>query len=317
MWCQSIWGGVSKPEQQQKTIAPIQQAQTQAPVEDVLPEVPLEASPQNAEEAAVTPAPEQGFDTTPPISEMAADQQHALAATDVQNATPSAALALPEQTEVRPQPYHYVESEFDILRGIGGRKIGQAHIRYEANQDGGYQLESISEAKGLASLLIAGKLEQRSEGLLTEQGLVPQRFEYVFGKNKTQRASFDWQHQQILLETSKQSLTQALPTGSQDLLSFMYQFMFVPPLQQMQLHITNGKRLKEYSYSFVGEEDMLTAIGMLRTLHIENVNDDGDEKTEIWLAMELDYVPVKIRKTEEDGNVIEQVITQLKTDMLR
>ncbi len=314
-------GAVGKPEQQ-KMIAPVQQAvPAQAHTEDVLPEPLLDEVPQSSEEVSATPEPAPTDDTVPPISETAAiapeavaDQNSALVSTDVQQA---ADLAPPELKEERPQPHYHVESDFDILRGIGGTKIGQTHIRYEANQEGSYQLESISEAKGLASLLIASKLEQRSEGLLSEQGLVPQRFEYVFGKNKMQRARFDWEHQQILLETSKQSLTQALPTGSQDLLSFMYQFMFVPPLEQMQLHITNGKRLKEYSYSFVGEEDMLTAIGMLRTLHIENINDDGDEKTEIWLATDLRYLPVKIRKTEEDGSVIEQVITQLKTDMLQ
>lgn len=316
-------GVVSKPEQQ-KTIAPVQQTEpAQAHTEDVLPEPLLDEAPLRSEMASVMPEPAPTVDTVPPISETAttaaavADQSSASASTDVQQATPTADLAPPELKEERPQPHHHVESDFDILRGIGGTKIGQTHIRYEANQEGGYQLESISEAKGLASLLIAGKLEQRSEGLLSEQGLVPQRFEYVFGKNKTQRALFDWEHQQILLETSKQSLTQVLPAGSQDLLSFMYQFMFVPPLQQMQLTITNGKRLKEYSYSFVGEEDLMTAIGMLRTLHIENINDDGDEKTEIWLATDLRYLPVKIRKTEEDGSVIEQVITQLKTDMLQ
>ncbi|MDP2247929.1 MAG: DUF3108 domain-containing protein, partial [Nitrosomonadales bacterium] len=58
-------------------------------------------------------------------------------------------------------------------------------------------------------------------------------------------------------------------------------------------------------------------IGIVRVMHRENVNDDGDEKNEIWLAVDYRFLPVKIRKTEKDGSVIEQVMTNIKTDILQ
>ncbi|CAG0985315.1 hypothetical protein MTYP_01982 [Methylophilaceae bacterium] len=226
---------------------------------------------------------------------------------------------VPEIAEEQPQPLAYVETGFDILRGINGSKIGRSHIRYQSREDGSYLLESVSEAKGLMTLFIPGKLVQRSEGAVSEKGLQPSSFLYEFGSagNKSQRAFFDWKNQRITLQTSKGSQTMTLQEGVQDLLSFMYQFMFVPPLEQMELSITNGKRLKSYSYSFAGEEELSTKIGVVRAMHIENVNDDGDEKTEIWLAVDYRFLPVKIRKTEKDGSVIEQVMTDIKTDILQ
>ncbi len=44
--------------------------------------------------------------------------------------------------------------------------------------------------------------------------------------------------------------------------------MFTPPLNQIQLVITNGKQVKTYHYLFEGEEEIKTKLGTLRTLHI-------------------------------------------------
>lgn len=219
----------------------------------------------------------------------------------------------------QPRPLSFVETEFDIFRGIDGNKVGQTKMYFQSKEDGTYFLESESEARGIASLFISGKLIQRSEGMVTEYGLRPSSFLYQFGDRagKTQRAIFDWESRKLKLETSKGLQTFPLPKDTQDLMSFMYQFMFVPPLQEMQLNITNGKRLKAYGYSFVGEEDLPTKMGMVRAMHLENINDDGDEKNEIWLAVDYRFLPVKIRKTEKDGSVIEQVMTNIKTDILQ
>ncbi len=223
-----------------------------------------------------------------------------------------------EIVEKEPLPLSFVETEFDIFRGIDGSKIGQTRIHYQSKDDGTYVIESESEAKGLVSLFISGKLIQHSEGLVTEAGLKPSGFLYQYGSaSKAQRATFDWENGKITLGTSKGNQVLPLPDDSQDLVSFMYQFMFVPPLQEMQLNITNGKRLKAYGYSFVGEEDLSTKIGIVRAMHLENINDDGDEKNELWLAVDYRFLPVKIRKTEKDGSVIEQVMTNIKTDILQ
>jgi hypothetical protein len=41
---------------------------------------------------------------------------------------------------------------------------------------------------------------------------------------------------------------------------------------------------------------------------------DSDEKTELWLAIDYQYVPVKIRKIEKNGDVVEMVATRINSN---
>jgi hypothetical protein len=300
------------------------------PEEPPLPESPADASveiapePEQAESpledrpAVTDPEPEMSPAVEPVTEEVSPQPETADEVADVSEDIQPEQTYVPNRVDGDAQPYGFVESEFDILRGADGYKVGQSKVRYEVRGDGTYLLVSESEAKGFASWIISGTLLQRSEGLVTEYGLQPHSFLYQYGRrNKTQQALMDWEQGRITLETDKGSKSTRLLAGTQDLLSFMYQFMYVPPMREMLLNITNGKRLKAYSYSFVGEEDLSTKMGVMRVMHIENINDDGDEKTELWLALEYNFLPVKIRKTEEDGSVIEQVITSINTELLQ
>jgi len=90
--------------------------------------------------------------------------------------------------------------------------------------------------------------------------------------------------------------------------------MFVEPFHKMQISVTNGKKLGIYDYSFEGEEMVPTKMGNLNTFHILRLSAEGDEKTELWLALDYQHVPVKIRKTEKEGKVYELLISSLKTE---
>ncbi|HSI22145.1 MAG TPA: DUF3108 domain-containing protein [Methylophilaceae bacterium] len=212
--------------------------------------------------------------------------------------------------EPPPSAPRHVEIEYRILRK--GGVAGIERHRYLVGEDGRYSLTSIAEPKGLLALALSD-LTQKSEGAVTPQGLKPATFIYQYGKNpdKTQRAAFNWETGKLMLETGSRRQEVALTDGAQDLMSFMYQFMFVPPLQEMQLAITNGKRLKTYAYGFDGEETLQTPFGEVHCLHIGRSSDDGEEKTDLWLAADYHYLPIKISKTEKDGTVLERVATRL------
>lgn len=270
------------------------------------------ALPAPISDAVVDERPSSDAQVPPPIEEPAVQAEEAPADDMGEPADNVAAIA----TEDSPS---YVETDFDIRRSIDGGKVGVTHISYRAQADGSYVINSVSEAQGLLSLFLSDKLVQRSEGRITENGLQPSRFLYQFGDKarKKQLALFDWQAGQLTLQTGKGTKTEPLPAGTQDLLSFMYQFMFVPPLAQMQLSVTNGKSLSAYTYSFEGEEQLSTRMGDIKTLHILKKGDDGEEKTELWLAVDYHYLPVKMRKTDEDGSVVEQAATNISTNTLK
>ncbi len=216
-----------------------------------------------------------------------------------------------EAEEPVPQAPSRVVIDYQIIRK--GGVAGIEHHSYQAREDGSYVLTSLAEAKGLLALALSD-LMQRSEGQVTPRGLRPTSYLYQYGKNvdKAQKASFDWQGGTLTMEVGSRRQTAELQEGTQDLMSFMYQFMFVPPLQDMRLAVTNGKKLKIYNYGFEGEEPLETRMGLLRTLRIGKSGSDGEEKTEIWLAADYHYLPVKISKTEKDGTVTERIATNLQ-----
>lgn len=214
----------------------------------------------------------------------------------------------------RQQVYKYVETQFDVWRGGDATAAGTATIVFTTQDNATYKLTSTTEAKGLASFIFSN-LQQESEGIITENGLRPSFFSYQYGTNihKNQQANFAWSDGVIEMHSNKGKKTEKLPDGTQDLLSFMYQFMFTPPLETMKISITNGKNLRTYTYAFEGEKMIHTKLGELKTLHLLKTGNE-EEKTELWLALDYKYLPVKIRKTEKNGSVIEQTATYISTD---
>lgn len=221
---------------------------------------------------------------------------------------------------VNTNPYQYVEAEFDVytdkefsLKSSPAGKAKMVYQRLPNTQQ--YHLESVIQAKGLAALIIPDLL-QTSDGLLTSSGLQPQHYLYQYGnkKSKTFSANFDWQSKKLNLQSEASQQQFDLTEGTQDLLSFMYQFMFVAPMQNMQLSITNGRKVAIYDYSFEGEEIINTKMGDLKTHHLLRMAAEGEKKTELWLASEYQYVPVKIRESGKDGKVYELLIKTLKTN---
>lgn len=260
-----------------------------------------------APEVAESPTPQAGTDTTDDVP-----------ATQDVEAVPQDAIPIAEdQPEVyKPKPPSYVDMDYDLSRGGDSGRIGVVHVLYNKQRDGSYKLRSETKAQGLAALFVSGELIQTSSGMVTEHGLQPAHFAYEFGNNsdKHQYADFDWTAGQLTMHTSKGDKTVPLPGNAQDLLSFMYQYMFVPPLLEMELSVTNGKKLSHYVYTFEGEESVNTGLGDLRSLHIVKKNGESEEKTELWLAIDHHYLPIKIRKTEKDGKSYEQLVTRLSTE---
>lgn len=214
-------------------------------------------------------------------------------------------------------PYTRVEAEFEVKRGSDATAAGISRISFHVDKNKHYTIQSQTEAKGLVSLFFS-TLQQKSEGSVTDSGLKPDFYSYQYGNNskKLQTANFDWSKRLLTLNHAKGETSLPLVTGTQDFLSFMYQFMFVPPLNNLQIIMTNGKKLRTYQYAFEGEETITSKFGELKTIHLAKSSDD-EEKTEIWLATDYQYLPVKIRKTEKDGTVIEQLVSKLSTSQIQ
>ena len=299
--------------------APVPKLEPAPPVEAAEPEPPKPvASKSEPEVAKVEPPPVTELPVTSPepIPEKPASQAPPVLPPQPEPVEKVAELppAKDEGLVINENAYQYAETYFDVSTKIDGPAEGKAKMVFNLLDNNQYQMSFLTEARGLAALVISDLL-QTSDGVLTKTGLQPQHYLYQYGnkEDKTRKAVFDWQANTLQMTTSKGARTEPLQEGAQDLLSFMYQFMYVAPLQNMQIPISNGKNLRIYDYSFEGEENVNSKLGEVKTIHILHAAGDSDEKTELWLAVDYQYLPVKIRKTEKDNKVYEFVATRVVT----
>lgn len=193
--------------------------------------------------------------------------------------------------------------------------IGRTVQTWEA-VDNTYRLDSHSETVGLARLTRFGPRIYSSSGTVTERGLLPRNFTskvVVSGKSDVSTAQFDWSGKELQFGRANDQKNAALPAGSQDLLSFMYQLSLAPPPRgRVQIPITNGVRFESYDIDVLEEEIIETPLGHLRTLPVKQVRQPGRESVEVWLAAEYHYLPVRIRIIARDGSSGgEQVATEI------
>ena len=191
-------------------------------------------------------------------------------------------------------------------------EVGKLVITYDVVDDK-YNIQYKASATGLTSIIYSNPLIQTSRGNISEEGLKPNYYLYQHGPERINEAFFDWVDKTLHCR-QKEELEQSysLIDGSQDQLSFMFQFMFLDPLDRMQIPITNGRRLKVYDYHYVDEEILYTREGELKAIHIAKFNYEDQERIDLWLSEKYGYLPIKISITQDDLSVIMQEIITLK-----
>lgn len=178
-----------------------------------------------------------------------------------------------------------------------------------------YKVESVT--KGIGVYALFGERKLSSAGEVTTEGLKPNHFELHQGDNpkKSLIAEFDWAKQNLRMTVKgKVKETNLLP-GTQDLASYAYQFMYLPvPLTgDITVALTTGKKLNQYQYKINPTVEVIDAAGVqYKTLHLQQAEENKQESKELWLSAEHYYVPVRILMIDENGQKIEQTLTELK-----
>jgi uncharacterized protein DUF3108 len=210
-------------------------------------------------------------------------------------------------------PPESVKANYDVIKD--GLHVAVVQETFEKNGTA-YNIVSESTPAGLLALLVRTHIKVRSTGAVTASGLRPQQFEYgrLDDASKNVSATFDWQGGQLHMTFDGRNDSIALPQGTQDRVSLMYQFMYLPAEKfgSLAFHMTNGKKIESYRYQLAGTDVIGTSLGTLNTLHLVKQRDPGDNAVEVWLASDRIFFPVRLLIVENDGSRFEQVITRLE-----
>lgn len=214
---------------------------------------------------------------------------------------------LPSLTFAQPKS---IQLEYEVSRN--GKAFGTVEKNY-IQEENKYRIVSTTKGTGLYALL--GERVLTSEGDVIADGLKPSKFELKRGDNasKSLLARFDWSANKLSMLEEGETETVALASGTQDLASYPYQFMFVPPKgDDVKVNLTTGKKLSLYHYLIQARDVEVSAMGKpYKTLHLVNAEVDGKKKKELWLAESMHYIPVKYLVVDKHGDKIEQHLTKI------
>jgi uncharacterized protein DUF3108 len=205
-----------------------------------------------------------------------------------------------------------IAANYDVL--LNGLHVAVINERFEI-KDEAYRIVSESNTVGLAALLRKQSAVLVSNGKLIGSGLRPERFEGKNGDDDPRRASaeFDWPAERLTLSYDGKTETAPLPPGTQDRISLMYQFMFFAfdRISQLDVSMTNGRKIDQYRYAITPRVEIDTPLGRMTTLHLVKEREPNESATEIWLAPQHNFFPVKVLIVERNGSRYEQIITRL------
>lgn len=179
-----------------------------------------------------------------------------------------------------------------------------------------YRLVSETRAVGVVALFHNESVRFVSEGTVTQAGLQPRRFEGKRHDNdpKAVRGELDWAAGRLTIHHHGITESMALPRGTQDRLSVLYQFMFIAPdkAQKLEIPMTSGRKLYHYLYTVQPGVELDTALGKIATVYLVKARKPEESAIELWLSPVHHYLPVKMVVVERNGSRYEQVISRLE-----
>jgi hypothetical protein len=193
--------------------------------------------------------------------------------------------------------------------------VGKIEEIYTRTNDR-YTLSSITTPVGILAVFRPEKIKISSTGLVVNKGLRPLFFSHQRERdeNKDTRAEFDWEGKELALIYREQRKLTELPDDTQDRLSAMYQFMFLPLQSATELNfpMTNGNKLDQYHYAITRNQKLEIPSGEVNTVYLDSQAKAGESRTEIWLATQYHNLPCQMIITDSSGDKLTQILSKIQ-----
>jgi hypothetical protein len=278
-----------------KELPPAQPASA-PPTSAPIPPTPPQTTPTAPADAPPPTPPTETLETPPDTVASTSAEENAAA-------IPEADMAFPGYGAIR----------YIVYRGDQG-EVGRSELQWQID-DGSYYLLLHTEPSGAAALLHPVTADEESKGHIGTEGIQPDYYRLT-STDTAEIVGFNWASQIIQF-----GVREAYPIhpDSHDILSLQYQlahlFSFrnvaeLPP--SLEFWVAIDKSYELFRFEILGEETLEIPAGIFRTLHLQSV---GNNKTfDFWLPQNYQMLPIKTRFTDNNGDIHEQVISEISID---
>ena len=210
-----------------------------------------------------------------------------------------------------PQPFSASYS----LHSMGTR-IATMKRSFTLIENGIYLYYSETNTDGLLALLRKDQIIEKSTWQFTGGQLQPLLYSYLHTggkKNRNVEINFDWSARKITNSINGSSWQMPIQAYIMDKL--LYQLAIMYDLDKgkdkISYAIADGGKIKTYDFELVGKEVVNTPIGDFEALKLVRHKSNTNQKTAIWCARELGYLPVKVENVEDNGRQTTAIIETL------
>lgn len=208
-----------------------------------------------------------------------------------------------------PSPRWPAEWGYRLTATSKGRSLHAQATMQWSQQDDTYL------ARSTYRLLFFGQRSQTSHGTLGPHGVQPTHY-IDHGPKRTRNIDFDWRARQATHQA--RVISPELLPSTQDRLSVFFEL-------SRRLHHHHGAHrapitlpvmgfssVDDWSFQFLGLVSSDEPAGSFDTQHWQHHSQDRRLTVDVWVAPSLQYLPVRIRLSEDNGDVIDQRLSRFE-----
>lgn len=185
--------------------------------------------------------------------------------------------------------------------------VGRTRVVFSRPSAERYVYSSRSVTTGLAALFRDTRVNERSEGRITDTGLRPERYRYerTGSEARSGELRFYWDDGQVVNDVGGRPWRLDIPPDTKDRVVGSVQLMhdLAAGERELRYPVADGGRLRTYRFNVTGRERVDSALGELEALRVVRTDDDGPGTTVLWCAPSLSFLPIRIEHSDpEEGD---------------
>ncbi|HUQ28969.1 MAG TPA: DUF3108 domain-containing protein [Usitatibacter sp.] len=207
-----------------------------------------------------------------------------------------------------------IEAQYAVTTN-GGITIGRASETFSRKGDA-YSIRSVTRSEGVLKTFVDDQITVESSGRVAADGLQPLEYTERRAKDNKRdlKSTFDWKMSVMHTELRGDPSDYWFPPGTQDRISIMYQFAYLPSMgATLEIPMADRRKVIVFTYKLVEETRISTPAGDFDTRHYSRVvNDPKDTKVDLWLAKDRHNFPVRVIFDDPRGYKLEQTLVALE-----
>ena len=186
---------------------------------------------------------------------------------------------------------------------------GQLSMTLKKEDGGLYSYELTTKPGGFWRIIIDGSIWQKSTFILEGNDVLrSQTYELIDtirSKPRKSRASFDWEDSLITGHYKDRAIKLPLTGNIIDKVSLQIAIIMDirRGIDQSEYHILDKDKIQVVQVNRNSSAMINVPFGKFEAIEINRSSPDSNRTNTLWLAPELDYIPVKITQ-EENGKIV-------------